>query len=61
MNICADKRTRIAIFPGIYAGASLGWKISVPMMLPRPNDTNVMALIVFCEEGVSINPVDVLG
>ena len=34
-------------FCKMYAGASLGWKISVPMMLPRLKDTRVMALIVF--------------
>ena len=49
MNTWADKSTRIAILPGMYAGASLGWKISLPTMLPRPNVTIVMALTVFCE------------
>ena len=48
MNNCTDRRTRIAIFPGIYAGASFGWNISVPMILPKAKDTRVMALMVFC-------------
>ena len=37
----------IAILPGMYAGASLGWKISVPMMLPTLKVARVIAFIVF--------------
>lgn len=36
----------IAIFPGRYAGASLSWNISVPMMFPRPKVARVMAFMV---------------
>ena len=48
MNSYTVRRTMIEIFPGMYAGASLGWKISVPMTLPKLNITKVIALIVFC-------------
>ncbi len=37
----------MAVLPGMYAGASLGWKISVPMMLPMLKVTRVIALMVF--------------
>ena len=47
MNNWMVSRTMIAILPGMYPGASLGWKISVPMMLPTLKDTSVIALIVF--------------
>ena len=45
----ALSKTRMVIFPGRNSGESLGWKISVPMMLPTLKDTSVIALIVFCE------------
>jgi hypothetical protein len=36
----------MAIFPGMYSGASFGWKISVPIMFPMLKATKVRALTV---------------
>jgi hypothetical protein len=42
----------MAILPGMYAGASLGANISVPMMLPMEKVASVIEFIVlfFCQD-----------